>query len=243
MRHMIARKRVVIYQSRRHLLAVVLFLLAPFLFLTFFSQIAHIAVSRLYSDLGISMFRLIGAYVIALILGWTLAIGFYKGKRSMVALPVFDVLQSFPTFAILPLASAAFGATNTNVIFFLVLTILWPVFFSILSSLKLMRHDWEEAVEMAGWRGFEYVKRFLWPISVPGLITGSIIGLGEGWGALVATEIIVGVRMGLGDFFSSYSHNASITFFGILGLLTLIFSINKLVWTPLLDWSHRITEE
>lgn len=243
MRHLIRRKRVVIYQSRRHRLTVVFLLAAPFLFLAFFSRIAHIATSRLYSDLGISLLRLAIAYAIALVLGWALAIAFYTGKRSAIALPIFDVLQSFPTFAILPLASAAFGPTNTNVTFFLVLTVIWPVFFSILSSLKLMRHDWQEAVEMAGWRGFEYMRRFLWPVSVPGLITGSIIGLGEGWGALVATEIIVGVHTGLGDFFSLYRHNASITFFGILGLLTLIFSINKLVWAPLLDWSHRLTEE
>lgn len=243
MRHLIRRKRVVIYQSWWHRLAVVSLLVAPFLFLAFFSRIAHIATSQLYRDLGISLLRLLTAYVIALILGWILAIAFYKGKRSIVALPIFDVLQSFPTFAILPLASAAFGPTNTNVVFFLVLTIIWPVFFSILSSLKLMRHDWQEAVEIAGWRGVEYLKRFLWPISVPGLITGSIIGLGEGWGALVATEIIVGVHMGLGGFFSSYSNSPAITFFGILGLLTLIFSINKLAWTPLLDWSHRLTEE
>ena len=243
MRHLIKRKRVVIYQSRMHMLAVVLFLLAPFLFLTFFSRIAHIATSKLYSDLGISLLRLLTAYAIAVVLGWTFAIVFYKGRRSAVALPIFDVLQSFPIFAILPLTTAVFGATNINVTFFLVLTIIWPVFFSILSSLKLMRRDWQEAVEIAGWHGFEYVKRFLWPVSVPGLITGSIIGLGEGWGALVATEIIVGVHTGLGDFFSSYSHNPAITFFGILGLLTLVFSINKLVWTPLLDWSHKLTEE
>lgn len=243
MRHLIRRKRVVIYQSRMHMLAVVVFLLAPFLFLAFFSRIAHIATSKLASDLGISLLRLLTAYAIALVLGWILAVVFYKGRRSAIALPVFDVLQSFPIFAILPLTAAVFGATNTNVTFFLAFTIIWPVFFSILSSLKLMRHDWQEAVEIAGWRGFEYVKRFLWPVSVPGLITGSIIGLGEGWGALVATEIIVGVHTGVGDFFSSYSRSPAITFFGILGLLTLVFSINKLVWTPLLDWSHRLTEE
>ena len=106
-----------------------------------------------------------------------------------------------------------------------------------------MKRDWEEAVEVAGLKGFDYVRNFLWPISAPGLITGSIIGLGEGWEALVATEIIVEIKDGLGSFFQSFSTNASVTAFGILGLLILIFSMNKILWLPLLEWSHRKMEE
>ena len=37
--------------------------------------------------------------------------------------------------------------------------------------------------------------------------------------------------------------NPKITFLGILGFLILIFSINKLIWTPLLDWSHGKMED
>src|SRR5205814_1236311 len=118
------------------------------------------------------------AFTIALVLAWMLAVLFYKGKRSNVALPLFDVLQSFPTFAALPLAVAVWGPSNTTVIFFLVISILWPLFFSILSALKLIKHDWEDAVEMSGLRGFDYFRLFLFPITIPAIITGSIIGLG-----------------------------------------------------------------
>lgn len=243
MRHIVKRRHLAIYQSRVHLFITLILLMAPFVFLLFFSRIADIAISDLYSNFGVSLLRLFAAYIISVLIGWICALLFYKGRRSAVALPFFDILQSFPTFAILPLAGALLGAGDAIIIFFLVLTILWPIFFSILSSLRLVKRDWEEAATMAGWSGFAYLKRFLLPISIPGIITGSIIGLGEGWGALIATESIAGASKGLGSFFSAYAENSTVTTFGILGLLILIFSLNRLVWSPLLNWSHSMTEE
>lgn len=232
-----------IYQSRWHIAITIGLLIVPLLFLLAFSQYAKIDTQRLFSDLSISFVRLLVAYFFAAILAWAGAISFYRGRRAMIALPIFDVLQSFPTFAALPLATYFWGPSSETVVVFLVLTIIWPIFFSLVSSLKLVRKDWEEAAAIAGLRGFDYIRRFLWPISLPGLITGSIIGLGEGWEALVATEIITGVKMGLGTFFSQYSQVPAITALGILSLLLFIFSINKVTWLPLLEWSHNRMEE
>lgn len=219
------------------------FIVAPFVFLLVFSGLTEVATNVLFNDLFVSFLRLLVAYVIAVILAWVLGISFFRGKRSVIALPLFDVLQSFPTFATLPLAVYFWGASNFTVIFFLILTVVWPMLFSIISSLRLIKQDWQEAVEISGISGMTYLKKFIFPISVPGLITGSLIGLGEGWEALIATEIVVKEKIGLGNFFQTYSTNPTITFLGILGFLIIIFSINKLIWTPLLEWSHGKMED
>ncbi|HEV8601360.1 MAG TPA: ABC transporter permease subunit [Patescibacteria group bacterium] len=232
-----------IYKSRKHLAVTLLVVIAPFLFLLLFSKAEKIPTGQLFLDVFFSFLRLLIAYVIAAALAWLFAVSFYKGRRANVALPLFDVLQSFPTFAALPLATYLWGTSQATVIIFLVVTIIWPIFFSVVSSLKLIKHDWEEAVEIAGLKGPLYLKKYLWPITVPGLITGSIIGLGEGWEALVATEIIINLKNGLGDFFQTYSRNTQITLFGILGFLILIFCVNKLLWLPLLELSHKKMEE
>jgi len=237
------KQRHIIYHSWIHILITIGIIFVPFFFLLFFSQYAKISASKLFLNLAISFFRLLVAYIIAAVLAWLSAVLFYRGRRALVALPIFDILQSFPTFAALPLAVYFWGPSGRTVIIFLILTVIWPIFFSLISSLKLVRQDWEEAAAIAGLRRFDYLCRFLWPISLSGLITGSIIGLGEGWEALVATEIIVATKTGLGSFFSLYSQNASITVFTIIGLLLFIFSVNKLVWLPLLEWSHRQMEE
>ena len=237
------RAHALIYRSRLHRLVTVLFVALPFVFFLFFAQFATISSAELFTDITISLARIVTAYVIALALAWICAVLFYQGRRAVVALPIFDVLQSFPTFAALPLATYFLGVSNVTVIVFLVVTIIWPIFFSIISSLHLIRHDWREAVEISRLSGFAYFKFFLLPVTIPGVVTGSVIGLGEGWEALVATEIIVGSRVGLGNFFHIFSRNPRITTFGILGFLILIFSINKLIWIPLLEWSHGKMEE
>ncbi len=232
------KRKDVVYVSWRHVFVTLFVIVLPFVFFLVYSRLAHIASSTLFYDLLISVARLAAAYAIAVVIAWVCAALFYKGKASIIALPIFDVLQSFPTFAALPLAVFYWGSNNFTVIFFLVTAVIWPIFFSLISSLKSIRRDWEEAVEISRLKGFSYIKNFLWPISLPALVTGSIIGLGDGWEALVATEIIVRVRGGLGNFFGMYASDPTITVFGILGFLIFIFSISKLIWLPLLERSH-----
>jgi ABC-type nitrate/sulfonate/bicarbonate transport system permease component len=243
MRHSATHKTYRIYKTRWHLTATFIFIIAPIVFLFLFSRFSGIAASHLLADTAASLWRLAAAYLIAAILGWCLAVSFYRGKLAAAALPAFDVLQSFPTFAALPLAMHLWGNSDFTVIFFLVITIIWPILFSVVSALKLIRRDWQEAVMVANLRGFDYVRYFIIPVSLPGFITGTIIGLGEGWEALVATEIIVGLKNGLGSFFTTFVDNTTITVLGIFGFLLLIFSFNKLIWLPLLEWSHRKMSE
>jgi NitT/TauT family transport system permease protein len=237
------KNRLKIYKSRAHLVATILLLALPFLFLLFFSNVIKIATSVLFYDVFISVFRLVIAYILAAISGWLLAVWFYHGRQSQIALPLFDVLQSFPTFAAVPLAVLYWGVNDFTVIFFLGVTIIWPICFNVVSSLRLAKKDWIEAVEMSQLSGWDYLKYYLWPVTIPGLVTGSIISLGEGWEALVATEIIINIKPGLGSFFQDYSSHPTITFFGILGLLVIVFTLNKIVWSPLLDKSHLMLEE
>ena len=236
-------KHLKVYHSRKHLAITIFFVVIPFLFLFVFSRVAHIESDTLFYDLFISLVRLIVSYIIAVCVGLFLALIFFRGKRALIALPFFDVLQSFPTFAALPLAVYFFGQSTFVVILFLSINILWPILFSVLSALRMIKSDWEDAVTIVGLGGFAYIRHFLWPLSLPALVTGSVIGLGEGWEALIATEIIVNMKTGLGSFFQSHSSQTFVTVFGILGFLIIIFSINKLLWIPLMERSHRLMEE
>ncbi len=237
------RDRFRIYKSKSHLATTILLVLLPFLIVAFFFNISVGTMQQFVYGTLFSVVRIFIAYIISVILGAALAMIFAIGSATDIALPVFDVLQSFPTFAVLPIAVSIWGSSETTIIFFLVLSIIWPVFFSTVSSLKLTRHDWFEAADVFKLEGVEYFKKFLLPRSLPGIITGSIIGLGDGWEALIATEIIVGIQSGLGPFFELYKMDRTITVFGILGFLLIVFCINKLVWLPLLEWSHLRLEE
>ena len=232
-----------IYQSRLHLLITFLFIIVPIGFLLLFAQFTSVTLKDLSVDFVTSIGRLLIAYAIAVLLAWTLALAFSTGKKSHVALPVFDVMQSFPTFALVPLAVLTFGASNFTIIFFLVVTVIWPILFSAINALKLIKKEYWEVADIYQLKGYRRLRYFLLPASVPGVVTGSIIGLGEGWEALVATEIIMHTNVGLGNFFQTHSEQGFITALGIMSLMLIIFSINRLIWTPvLLRVYHRMEE-
>ncbi|MEZ4195658.1 MAG: ABC transporter permease subunit [Candidatus Paceibacterota bacterium] len=231
---MTLRRHSHIYHSRLQLLITFSFIVAPVLCLFLFAGLTSLTVETLLVDFSYSIMRLLTAYGIAVILAWVLALAFSTGRRSNVALPLFDVMQSFPTFALVPLAVLTFGASNTTVIFFLVITVIWPLLFSTVNALKLVKKEYWEVAEIYGLKGWKRLRYFLLPASIPGIVTGSIIGLGEGWEALVATEIIMKTEVGLGSFFERNSTEGLYTALGIILLMLMIFSINRLIWTPVL---------
>lgn len=231
-----------IYRNRWHIAVTFSLIVVPFCYLLIFTWAAHLSPGALVSETLVSIGRIAVAYVIAIVIAWPLAVFFYRGRRATVALPFFDVLNSLPTSAALPLAALVLGPSTTTVILFLVVEITWPMLFSIVSSLKLIREDWQDAVRIAGLKRWEYVRLFLWPASMSGVVTGSIVGLGDGWQALIATELIVRARGGLGVFFAAHADSYQLTLLGIFGLLLIIFAINKLIWLPLLEHSHRQLE-
>ena len=232
-----------IYKMRWHMLVTVLLVIMPVIFFLLFAKITNITAYTLFIDIGISLFRMFIAFIISITLGWILAVLFYQGKSATIALPILDVLQSVPTFAAMPLAITYFGKSSMNVIFFLVLTMIWPICFSIISSLKLIKNEYQEAVTIYGLTGWKRTKYFTFPASMPGLITGIIVGLGQAWEVIIATEIIININTGLGPFFQGFADSPKITMFGILGLLMIVFAINKIFILPLLDKSHSLLEE
>ena len=232
-----------IYRNKLHLAIALSLVILPFLFVAFVLPLSAADKQLFLYELIMSFLRLLAAYIISAVLALALAILFSRGKIGNIFLPIFDVLQSFPTFAMLPLAVYWLGPGNITVILFLVITIIWPMLFAIISSQKIIREDWEEAATIYGATGWKRLIYFALPISYPGFITGSIVGLGEGWEALVGSEIIVGLNGGLGEFFNSNGTNGRIVIFGVLALLLFIFALNKLLWLPLLEKSHKSLTE
>ena len=233
-----------VYKRRWHVFVTLLIVAIPFASFLLFVPSSILQKQVFLESMVSSGARLLIAYLISVILIIPLAL-LAHGALSKWFLPLFDVMQSFPSFAMLPLVVKVLGASDATVIFFLVVTMMWPMLFSVISAQKLIRQDWEEAATIFGattkWKRF---KNFTLPISYPGIVTGSIVGLGEGWEAVVGAEIIAGLNQsGLGQFFSGNSQSTSTVLFGVMGLLLFIFAINKILWLPLLESSHKTLAE
>lgn len=229
-------------RSLEHLAIAFCLFLIPLFGLFVFSLVSGISFYATLSDLSISLWRLFVAFIFATIIAWVLVVVLIKGRTEGLSLALFDVMQSLPTFTILPIAVHYLGQSEKTIIIFLIITIIWPIIFSIVSSIKQVDQSWSDAVAMSRIKRFDYIRYYLLPVTTPGIVTGAIIGLGDGWEALIATEIILGVKTGLGAFFQGFSNNSAETLLGVLVFLSVVFTINKLIWLPLLEKSHTMLE-
>jgi ABC-type nitrate/sulfonate/bicarbonate transport system permease component len=193
-----------------------------------------------------SLSRITIAYLIALVISLVLALLITtKEKVENIFLPIFDVLQSFPSFALFPALIVALRSSEVIIISVLVITIIWPIMFSIISGIKNRREDLEEAATIFGAKGLKRIIHFTLPELAPSIVTGSIVGWGEGWEFIVGAELLVKTNIGIGNYlgFLGTTRQNTLLAFGILILLFLLFILNKLLWLPLLTKTTKYQSE
>ncbi len=204
---------------------------------------SQLDLNTLLTGFGASFLRVSIAYIISLVLAIALALLITANVRiEALLLPIFDVLQSFPSFALFPVLVAALaGAPEAVIILVLVITMVWPILFTIIGAIKNRRADLEEAATIFGAAGAKRFTHFTIPTLMPSIITGSIVGWGEGWEFIIGAELLVSVHVGIGHYLGVLgdNHQNSLLALGILILMFLLFTLNKILWLPLL---HNVTK-
>ncbi len=231
-----------IYKKWTHVLIVFCIIILPIAFILLAGQISQISTHALIIGLGLSAYRLLAAYIISLVVGILLAVILGHGKLGDFFVPVFDLFQNLPSFALIPVFVILFGYTNKMAILFIASSVLWPILFSILSALRTAKTDYNEAATIFGATGLKRILYYLIPLSFPAIITGSIVGISIGWEAVIGIEII-GLSNGIGSFLNTAAQSdKQLLILGTVTLLLLVFSINRLVWMPLLKKSQLYAE-
>lgn len=192
-----------------------------------------------------SFLRVSAAYLISLAVAILMLFTVSSSKIiEDVTLPFLDALQSFPSFALFPLLIAWFGRNSIVTIFILVVAMIWPIFFTLLSAKKQIREDLNEAAFSLGAKGWKYYIYVLFPLLFSSMVTGSIVAWGEAWETIIAAEIIIAIP-GVGTYLAHAGEkgSGSVLVIGIFLLLTILFLINKTFWLTLLNSSTRYNQE
>jgi ABC-type nitrate/sulfonate/bicarbonate transport system permease component len=126
-------------------------------------------------------------------LGIPLGLWLGMSSRGYAALwPVLLFFQAIGDIAWLPILLIWFGFGLTTMTFVIVYTVLFPVVLNTVLGVRSVPVDLHRAALSLG----ASRARILWEVVVPGalpnIITGLRNGLGYGWRALIAAEIIVG---------------------------------------------------
>ncbi|MBI3341791.1 ABC transporter permease subunit [Candidatus Curtissbacteria bacterium] len=196
-------------------------------------------------DLLISTWRVMLAYLITLPLA-VFAVIVITRRKSLedFFVPILDVSQSIPTFAFLPLMISVYGRGTPTIVAFLIIEMIWPIIFTTLSGIKTVREELNEAAAIFQAKGVKKLIYFTLPALFPSIVTGSIVGWGEAWETIVGAELIVG-KNGIGAFIGKTydSGNTFVFTITVLLLLIFIFTLNRLIWLPLLKRSTQFQTE
>ncbi len=133
--------------------------------------------------------------------------------------PLMELLRPIPPLAWIPLSILWFGIGDTQNQFIIFLAIFFPVLLNTISGVKTVEPNLIRAARCLGAREWNVLLRVVLIAALPQIITGIRIGLGVGWMALVAAEL-VGATSGLG-FLINDARTILRTDYVIVGMVTI----------------------
>ncbi len=170
-------------------------------------------------------------------LGIGVALGFLIGLNRYVrrfCWPLLLFFQAIGDIAWLPIVIIWFGFSLTSVTVVIVYTVTFPLIISIVAGLDAIPTNLLRAASSLGasrWRMFWEVYV---PGALPGVSSGVRTGLGYGWRALIAAEIIIGTSgVGFMMFDARRQGEVSDVFVGMAVLGVLWYMTDALVLAPL----------
>lgn len=147
--------------------------------------------------------------------------------------PILLFFQAIADIAWLPIVIVWFGFSLTSVTFVLAYTIVFPLMLSVVAGVEQVPRELIRAARSQGagrWRVFLEV---IVPGALPSVAGGIRTGLGYGWRALVAAEIIVGTSgVGFMMFDARRSGDISQVLLGMAVLGVLWYALDALILAP-----------
>ncbi|TMH81181.1 MAG: ABC transporter permease [Betaproteobacteria bacterium] len=173
-----------------------------------------------------------------------IAMGWWKGVENQVD-PVAEVLRPVPPLAWIPLSILWFGIGDVQNQFIIFLGCFFPILVNTVTGVKGVEPNLVRAARCLGAGEAQILWRVVLRAALPQIITGVRVGLGFGWMALVAAEL-VGANSGLG-FLINDSRSVLRTDYVMVGMATIgivglvIDRVIRLAVQRLLPWSQALS--
>lgn len=153
-----------------------------------------------------------------------LAMGWFPRFRSAVD-PLIEFIRPIPPLAWIPLSILWFGIGDTQIVYIIFLAAFFPIVLNSMAGARDVDTYLVRAGQSLGARPGELFATVVLPAALPNIFTGMRVGLGIGWMALVAGELVA-APSGLGyminnarTLFRSDYILLGMVLIGILGLL------------------------
>ncbi len=172
-----------------------------------------------------------------------IAMGWWRAVEEQFD-PVIELLRPVPPLAWIPLSILWFGIGDGQNEFIIFLGCFFPILVNTVSAVKGVEPGLVRAARCLGANTWQVLWRVVLRAALPQIVTGVRVGLGVGWMALVAAEL-VGANSGLG-FLINDSRSILRTDYVIVGMAAIGlvgFAIDQTireVVRRLMPWSQRL---
>jgi ABC-type nitrate/sulfonate/bicarbonate transport system permease component len=172
-----------------------------------------------------------------------IAMGWWKAVNAQID-PLVEVLRPVPPLAWIPLSILWFGIGDTQNQFIIFLGMFFPILLNTIAGVKNIEPNLVRAAQCLGASEGRVLRRVVFRAALPQILTGIRIGLGVGWMALVAAEL-VGANSGLG-FLINDARTLLRTDYVIVGMFTIglvglaIDRAIRIIGRRLMPWSRAL---
>jgi NitT/TauT family transport system permease protein/taurine transport system permease protein len=176
---------------------------------TAFAAFLRLTTTGVLSEYASTSLRMVGvSAVLSLLVG--VPIGFAVGVNRYAARSLdgfLRFLQGISGIAWLPLAIIWFGFSYVTTLVVVIYTLMVPIIFNTMIGVRAIPENYVLALRSLGAGRLRLVKDVYLPGALPSIVVGLRLGMGYGWRALIAAEMLVR-RGGLGDLiFSARTFN------------------------------------
>ena len=160
----------------------------------------HLATHGVLAEYASTSLRMIGiAALLSMLTG--VPIGFAVGTNRYAAHSLegfLRFLQSISGIAWLPLAIIWFGFSHTTTLVIVVYSLIVPIIFNTMIGVRAIPENYVMALRSLGASRMRLITDVYLPGALPSIVVGLRLGMGYGWRALIAAEMLVR-KGGLGD--------------------------------------------
>jgi NitT/TauT family transport system permease protein len=174
-----------------------------------------------------TLYRLGAGFLIAAVIG--VAIGIAMGRRQWIEdtlLPIVSFLYPIPGLAYAPLFVLWFGLGDIPTILLTGVASSFTVIINAWKGVKAVKPVWIRSAEVMGARDSDIFRRVVLPGALPYIMIGLRLGLAQAWRILIAVEMLMSVKRGLGwlifgaqTFLNTDVMLATIAVIGAIGIL------------------------
>jgi NitT/TauT family transport system permease protein/taurine transport system permease protein len=160
----------------------------------------HLASHGVLAEYASTSLTMIGiAAVISMLIGMPIGFAVGTNRYAAHALEGFlRFLQSISGIAWLPLAIIWFGFSHITTLVIVIYSLIVPIIFNTMIGVRAIPENYSLALRSLGAGRLRLVTDVYLPGALPSIVVGLRLGMGYGWRALIAAEMLVR-QGGLGD--------------------------------------------